>query len=188
MIWLLQVKIMKLFHCSQVNLDREYCTNLKNPGTVVSIACDCNYLFPRWSWRLSSEAPKSTLPVLSADFTTLYNQLRPCNTQLFCTRFPRSFLAVQSTILHCLCSVLQVFFSFPNLCNSTVSFTLISLFSILEVKTAFSAAHCIKGQILFLQETEKNYFAVLPLTFIDKCINMRQQPTTNRNLQGYEAH
>lgn len=112
---------------------------------------------------LSLGAPKHIRPVLSADFTTPYNQLRPCNSQLFCTRFPHSFPAVQSTILHYLHSVLQDFFSFPNLCmerdqpnllrhkdikktwwtllktvwrwsNSTASCTLISLFSVLRLK------------------------------------------------------
>ena len=46
MIWLLQLEIMKLFHCSQVSLDGERRTKLRNPGTSVSSACDCNRLFP----------------------------------------------------------------------------------------------------------------------------------------------
>lgn len=47
MIWLLQLEIMKLFHCLQVSLDRDHWTNLRNPGTLVSSVCDYNRLFPK---------------------------------------------------------------------------------------------------------------------------------------------
>lgn len=56
MIWLLQLEIMKLFHCLQVSLDRDHWTNLRNPGTLVSSVCDYNRLFPKmelevlWVW------------------------------------------------------------------------------------------------------------------------------------------
>lgn len=90
MIWLLQLEIMKLFHCSQVSLDRERWTNSQNPGALVSSMCDCNCLLPKTEFGGSSSlgAPKQAHPVLSVEFTTPYNHLGPRNSSLLCTRFP----------------------------------------------------------------------------------------------------
>lgn len=118
MIWLLQLEIMKLFHCSQVCLDRERWTNLRNPGTLVSLACDCNRLFPKtelealgvWEhlsahvWFCLQTSQPYTInsgPVTANDFV----QDSPIPSQQF------------RAILHWLHSVLQDCFSFPNLCN-----------------------------------------------------------------------
>lgn len=47
MIWLLQLEVMKLFHCLQVSLDRECWIASQNQGTLVLSAFDYNCLFSK---------------------------------------------------------------------------------------------------------------------------------------------
>ena len=47
MIWLLQLEVMKLFHCLQVSLVKECWTASQNQGTLVLSAFDHNCLFSK---------------------------------------------------------------------------------------------------------------------------------------------
>lgn len=182
MIWLLQMEIMKWFHCSQVSSERECWTNLRNPGALLSSVFDRDGLLSKmeldvlWIWEsLHSHVQFCLLtslnhainsdPLTAAYFVqhsaTLSQQFR---AQFFttCTLFSEVSFPFQARTRRTFNLIFQGIKYFKatwwiltdGLTLEQQHYKL--YFDVVifhfEVKTASSVAHCNKGQYFFPPE------------------------------------
>lgn len=179
MIWLLQMEIMKWFHCSQVSSERECWTNLQNPGALLSSVFDRDGLFSKmeldvlWVW-------ESLNP--HVQFCLLTSLNHAINSDPLTAAYlvqPSPTLSQRFRALPVLCSVRFLFLSkLAQRECSTLSSKALKHFKAtwwilrdgltleqqhyklyfdgvifhFEAKTAFSVAHCNKGQYFFPPE------------------------------------